>query len=205
MSAAPGRSQASSHRSPQGEGTPVSAHLSRLLLASLIALPFASATGWCADLEVIHDGAGSVPLGTYYGHLVSGVDQAGVLPGTRFPLTTALKPGRLISAGSGDGLFDTHWLAHPIFVLGTDDLSFQWLQQHRQTLQTLGASGLVIEASSETKFKDLQAFAGGVSVAPVRGPWLEQKLLSAGISRYPIVVMPDGRITDTAEPEGRVK
>ena len=186
----------------------MSAHLSRLLVAALIALPtlpFVPVTGWCADLEVIHDGAGSVPLGTYYGHLVSGVDQAGVLPGTRFPLTTALKPGRLVAGDAGKGLFDAHWLAHPIFVLGTDDLSFQWLQQHRQTLQALGASGLVIEASSETKFKDLQSFAGGVSVAPVRGPWLEQKLLSGRIGTYPLVVMPDGRITDTPEPEGRVK
>ncbi|MBU4507805.1 MAG: DTW domain-containing protein, partial [Gammaproteobacteria bacterium] len=36
MSAAPGRSQASSHRSPQGEGTPVNAHaVSRLRTARL--------------------------------------------------------------------------------------------------------------------------------------------------------------------------
>lgn len=170
-----------------------------VLAAQLAVLP----AGVCAaDLEVIHDGAGVVPAGTYYGHLVSGVDQAGVLPGTSFPLKTRLKPGALSADAKGDGLFDAHWLAHPIFVLGTDPESFRWLQQHRQTLGELGASGLVIEAGSETLFKDLQAFAGGLSVAPVRGPWLEQRLLSAGISTYPLVVMPDGRITKAPNVKG---
>lgn len=163
---------------------------------TLAALPLAAR---CADLVVIHDGAGSVPLGTYYGHLVAGVDQPGVLPGTTFPLASRLKPGRLMDSQLGQGLFDAHWLAHPIFVLGTDPGSFQWLQLHRQTLTELGASGLVIAASTEYIFKDLQAFAGGLSLAPVRGDWLEQKLLSAGISTYPLVVMSDGRITESPE------
>lgn len=163
---------------------------------TLAALPLAAR---CADLVVVHDGAGSVPLGTYYGHLVAGVDQPGVLPGTTFPLASRLNPGRLIDHHLGQGLFDAHWLAHPIFVLGTDPVSFQWLQMHRQTLTEQGASGLVIEADSETVFKDLQAFAGGLSLAPVRGDWLEQKLLSEGIVNYPLVVMPDGRITESPE------
>lgn len=163
---------------------------------TLAALPLAAR---CADLVVIHDGVGSVPLGTYYGHLVAGVDQPGVLPGTTFPLVSRLEPGRLMDSHLGQGLFDAHWLAHPIFVLGTDPGSFQWLQLHRQTLTELGASGLVIAASTEYDFKDLQAFAGGLSLAPVRGDWLEQKLLSAGIVNYPLVVMPDGRITESPE------
>ncbi len=171
----------------------------RLATLLLTALP---AFVGAADLEVIHDGAGAVPAGIYYGHLVSGVDQAGVLPGTKFPLTTRLKPGVLSVDARGEGLFDAHWMAHPIFVLGTDPGSFQWLQQHRQTLGALGASGLVIEAGSEALFKDLQAFSGGLSVAPVRGPWLEQRLLSAGISTYPLVVMPDGRITKAPNVKG---
>ena len=167
--------------------------LARLSLVALTALPLAAP---CADLTVIHDGAGSVPLGTYFGHMVAGVDQPGVLPGTKFPLASRLQPGQFANGKVGKGLFEAHWLAHPIFVLGTDILSFQWLQLHRQTLTELGASGLVIAASSETDFKDLQAFAGGLSLAPVRGEWLEQKLMSAGIAVYPLVVMPDGRISN---------
>ncbi|EWS66262.1 integrating conjugative element protein, family [Hydrogenophaga sp. T4] len=112
--------------------------LARLSLVALTALPLAAP---CADLTVIHDGAGSVPLGTYYGHLVAGVDQPGVLPGTKFPLASRLQPGQLANGKVGKGLFEAHWLAHPIFVLGTDKLSFQWLQLHRQTLTELGASG----------------------------------------------------------------
>ncbi|EWS66261.1 integrating conjugative element protein, family [Hydrogenophaga sp. T4] len=55
----------------------------------------------------------------------------------------------------------------------------------------------MIEAGSETDYKDLQAFAGGLSLAPVRGDWLERKLMSAGITVYPLVVMPDGFITNS--------
>lgn len=169
-----------------------------LCLAVLTAF---SSCAWGADLTVIHDGPGSVPVGTYFGHLVAGVEQRGVLPGTRFPLVSRLKaelspnPTEL-----GQGLFDSKWLAHPIFVLGTDLLSFQWLQLHRQTLIELGASGLVVAAPGEVDFKDLQAFAGGLSLAPARGDWLEKKLLSVGIKTYPLVVMPDGRISNTPAP-----
>lgn len=170
-----------------------------VVLAVLAAWPV---LGNSADLVVIHDGPGTVPAGTYYGHLVSGVDQAGVLPGTQFPMTTRLKPGPLASDAAGQGLFDANWLAHPIFVLGSDLMSFRWLQQHRQTLTDMGAAGLVIEASTEAAFKDLQAFAGGLSISPVRGPWLEQKLLSARIASYPLVVMPDGRISGSPELRG---
>jgi len=168
----------------------LSVDLSMVLLAGI------PMVAQCADLTVIHDGAGSVPMGTYYGHLVTGVNQPGVLPGTTFPMVTRLKPGRLPDHVVRQGLFKANWLAHPIFVLGTDILSFQWLQLHRQTLTELGASGLVIAASDETDFKDLQSFAGGLALAPVRGDWLEQKLLSARIATYPLVVMPDGRITN---------
>jgi hypothetical protein len=41
--------------------------------------------------------------------------------------------------------------------------------------------------------------AAGLAIAPVRGPWLEQRLVSGGIRTYPLVLMPDGRITSNPE------
>jgi integrating conjugative element protein (TIGR03765 family) len=167
--------------------------------AAVILLSALSGVGHSADLTVIYEGKGTVPLGTYFGHLIGGVDQAGVLPGTQFPLVSRLQPGPLASETLGQGLFAANWMAHPIFVVGGDARSLRWLEQHRQTLHKLGASGLVVTASSERAFKEVQAMAGGLAVAPVRGSWLEQKLLSGGIQSYPLVLMPDGRIT--ADPD----
>jgi integrating conjugative element protein (TIGR03765 family) len=168
-------------------------------MAAVILLGAVSMLGHSADLTVIYEGAGTVPLGTYYGHFIAGVDQEGVLPGTQFPLVSKLQPGQLASQSLGQGLFAANWMAHPVFVLGGDAISLQWLQQHRLTLDKLGASGLVIAASNERAFKEVQQLAGGLAIAPVRGQWLEQKLLSGGIERYPLVLMPDGRITSNPQ------
>ena len=52
-----------------------------------------------AQPVVIHSGNGAVPMGTYLGHLVAGVDQPGVLEGLRFPIrAVGMAPGVLSEA-----------------------------------------------------------------------------------------------------------
>ena len=146
---------------------------------------------------VIHSGAGAVPMGTYLGHLVAGVDQAGVLEGVRFPIRSGMVPGVLseAQAQAARHLFRPEWLAHPVFLVGTDPLSRQWLAQHRQALIALGASGLVVQAESERAFKQVQQLAGGASLAPMVGDWLTSALRGAGVKTYPLLVLADGRLT----------
>lgn len=148
---------------------------------------------------VIHAGPGSVPMGTYLGHLVAGVDQAGVLEGVQFPIRTGMSPGALsdAQAQAARALFRAEWLAHPVFLVGTDPLSRQWLSQHRQSLIEMGASGLVVQAESERAFKQMQQLAGGASLAPMVGDWLTTALLAAGVHSYPLLVLADGRLTST--------
>lgn len=148
---------------------------------------------------VIHSGAGAVPMGTYLGHLVAGVDQAGVLEGVRFPIRSGMVPGVLseAQAQAASGLFRPEWLAHPVFLVGTDPLSRQWLSQHRQALIALGASGLVVQAESERAFKQVQQLAGGASLAPMVGDWLTTTLRRAGVQTYPLLVLADGRLTSS--------
>lgn len=148
---------------------------------------------------VIHSGAGAVPMGTYLGHLVAGVDQAGVLEGVRFPIRSGMVPGVLseAQARTASGLFRPEWLAHPVFLVGTDPLSRQWLSQHRQALIALGASGLVVQAESERAFKQVQQLAGGASLAPMVGDWLTTTLRRAGVQTYPLLVLADGRLTSS--------
>lgn len=148
---------------------------------------------------VIHSEAGAVPMGTYLGHLVAGVDQAGVLEGVRFPIRSGMVPGVLseAQARTASGLFRPEWLAHPVFLVGTDPLSRQWLSQHRQALIALGASGLVVQAESERAFKQVQQLAGGASLAPMVGDWLTTTLRRAGVQTYPLLVLADGRLTSS--------
>jgi integrating conjugative element protein (TIGR03765 family) len=146
---------------------------------------------------VIHSGKGAVPMGTYLGHLVAGVDQAGVLEGVKFPIRSDLRPGVLSDAQAQGtrGLFRPQWMAHPVFLVGTDPLSRQWLSQHRQSLIELGASGIVVQAESERTFKEMQQLAGGASLAPMAGDWLTAALRGAGAPFYPLVILADGRLT----------
>lgn len=152
-----------------------------------------------AQPVVIHSGAGAVPMGTYLGHLVAGVDQAGVLEGVRFPIRTDMRPGVVSDAQAlaARGLFRPEWLAHPVFLVGTDPLSRQWMSQHRQTLIDIGASGLVVQAETERAFKQMQQLAGGAALAPMVGDWLTASLLAAGVPSYPLVILADGRLTST--------
>lgn len=163
-------------------------------LAGLVGAAFCSMA--LSQPEVIHAGPGAVPMGTYLGHLVAGVDQAGVLEGVRFPIRSDMRPGVVSDAQAlaARGLFRPEWLAHPVFLVGTDPLSRQWLSQHRQALIEIGASGLVVQAETERAFKQMQQLAGGASLAPMVGDWLTASLRGAGVPFYPLVILADGRL-----------
>jgi integrating conjugative element protein (TIGR03765 family) len=149
-----------------------------------------------AGLEVIAEAGQSVPVSPYLGHLLSGRDQPGVLPGVRFPLSTQLKADtaaadRHTSARTA-AVFNPSWMVQPIFVLGTDTSSLQWVQRHRHTLLSQGATGVVVQASSEREFKALQSLVPELTLVPAVGPWLEQALMAAGVSHYPLWVDAQG-------------
>lgn len=172
-------------------------HMLHLSHVALLALGLIVNTA-LAQPVVIHSGDGVVPMGTYLGHLVAGVDQPGVLEGLRFPArAVGMAPGVLSDsqAQAARGMFKAEWLAHPVFVVGTDPLSRQWMTQHRQALIELGASGLVVQAESERAFKELQKLAGGAALAPVVGDWLPVLLRGAGVQSYPLVILADGRLS----------
>lgn len=170
----------------------------RKAIRDAIALLAIIAPVWAhsADLEVINDGKGSVPAAIYYAHLLSGVDQPGVLAGVRFPIRSLLTPGA-VNATSEPSVFDARWLGQPIFVIGTDEASAEWLKRHLETLNRMGAAGLVIAAASEAAFKTVQALAGPLPLSPVTDDWLEQRLTAAHITHFPLLIMGDGRITGT--------
>ncbi|MFN3493257.1 MAG: PFL_4695 family integrating conjugative element protein [Hydrogenophaga sp.] len=171
----------------------------RQLRTSIPALCVALSLAWAwtpmaawAGLVVIAEAGPSVPVTPYLGHLLAGRDQPGVLPGVKFPLSSQLQADPVAAArdtaARTAAVFNPAWMVQPIFVLGTDTPSREWLQRHRHSLLSQGATGVVVQAGSEREFKAMQSMVPELTLIPAVGPWLEKTLMAAGVSHYPLWV-----------------
>ena len=52
----------------------------------------------------------------------------------------------------------------PFFLVGSDPFSLQWLTTHRETLKSLGASGLLVQAETEEDVRRVVNAARGLSI-----------------------------------------
>jgi integrating conjugative element protein (TIGR03765 family) len=151
-----------------------------------------------AGLITIHEGGPTVPIGQYLAALYS---QQAPAPSTApppsasdlpvaFPIETpSMQPGRLSTQVQ---LRTAGWLAAPMFIIGDDPLSRQWLTANRQRLQRLGASGLVVNAASAQAFRALRTLAPELPLAPGS---IEELARQAHLTVYPLFVGVDGRVT----------
>lgn len=83
-------------------------------------------------------------------------------------------------------------LPNPVFLIGSDDFSKQWLLRHRDRLARIGASGLVVNVSDLEAFRHLKSLALGVPLAPASGEDLA-KLLK--LTRYPVLIQTTGEVS----------
>ncbi|AZC90183.1 integrating conjugative element protein [Pseudomonas carnis] len=72
-----------------------------------------------------------------------------------------------------------------LFLIGDDPRSHAWLQRRLPDLQRLGAAGLVVNVESANALQALRDRAPGLSLTPVPGDDLAQRL---GLSRYPVLI-----------------
>lgn len=75
----------------------------------------------------------------------------------------------------------------PFFLVGDDDLSRQWLASRGETLQRLGAVGLVVNVASAERLAVIRSWTGGLAVSPVVGDDLAARL---GLAHYPVLITP---------------
>jgi integrating conjugative element protein (TIGR03765 family) len=151
-----------------------------------------------AGVTTIHEGGPTVPIGHYLaafftqepGPVPSATPApTGALP-LAFPVRTALmRPGRLHSPVTLPG---GAWLTTPMFIVGDDAQSRQWLAIHREKLRRLGASGLVVNVATLEAFQSLRAVAPAVPMAPGSAEELAQH---TRLSVYPLFVSTDGQIS----------
>lgn len=77
----------------------------------------------------------------------------------------------------------------PFFLIGSDTVSLQWLAYHRDTLRSLGAVGMLVQADTEADVRRVADVAQGLSITLGSGSDLAAAL---GIERYPVLITPDG-------------
>ena len=166
-------------------------------LPGLGAAALISATGF-AGVTTIHGGGPTLPIGEYLIGLRipepatppgPGPVRAASMP-MAFPITTpSMRPGplqmpmRLRTAGG---------LLAPMFIVGDDPGSKQWLSANRAALHRLGATGLVVNVASLHAFRSLRALAPEVAMVPGS---IETLARQAGLAVYPLFVAADGRIS----------
>lgn len=73
----------------------------------------------------------------------------------------------------------------PLFLVGDDELSRNWLHQRAGSLRALGAVGLVVNVESAEGLARLRGMAPDLTLSPAFGDDLAQRL---GIRHYPVLI-----------------
>jgi len=77
----------------------------------------------------------------------------------------------------------------PVFIIGDDDLSRQWLAQRGAELTRLNATGFVVNVADQDRLKALQALLPGSDMVPVSGSDLARRLQ---LIHYPLIITEKG-------------
>ena len=77
------------------------------------------------------------------------------------------------------------YLPSPLFLIGTDAVSIQWVSNHRQALIKVGAVGLIVNSTSPSDLKHVINASEGLQVTPASGSELSKQL---NLKHYPILI-----------------
>ena len=100
---------------------------------------------------------------------------------SRWPLTSHLTVGKVTArplplAGK---------LHTPIFIMGSDKASRQWLQKKKPALLAMGAKGVLVESPSHQYFKQIVAMAKPLALEAMAIDDIAQKL---NLKHYPAII-----------------
>lgn len=97
-----------------------------------------------------------------------------------FPIhTPELSPGEVMATPT------QLLLPQPLFIIGCDARSRQWLSQFSGRLQQIGAVGLVVEAETLADYQAMVALAPGLRLSPAPASQLAQQL---ALRHYPVLI-----------------
>jgi integrating conjugative element protein (TIGR03765 family) len=95
-------------------------------------------------------------------------------------ITPELTPGNVVPK-----TLSIPYLERPVFIIGADALSLQWLQRHRERLNTLHAVGLVVNVETAEQLAQLKQQAAPLELVALSGSELAQQF---GLSHYPVLI-----------------
>jgi integrating conjugative element protein (TIGR03765 family) len=109
----------------------------------------------------------------------------------RLPVhTPELSPGTIQSRRFPEALRRyTVFLDRPLFLIGADPLSRQWLIRHRTRLAQIGAVGLLVEVRTQADLTAIGAIGGDLPIAPASASELAGVL---GLRHYPVLISAEG-------------
>jgi len=163
----------------------------RFLLATLVLW-----SGFAvAELAVIYDSGATKPLAPYLeafselpaaaaveaqpGDSLGAADLRRLLP----IRTPALTPGRVTPRPLS--LPNGATLPRPLFLIGADPQSRQWLEMHRERLAEIHAVGMLVNAESVADLEAIAAIARGLPILPASATDIAETL---GLNHIPVLI-----------------
>lgn len=151
-----------------------------------------ASTGLHAEPPVIHDTGTARPLSDYVEPIEPTPRPPTASPSGSADFTQALFPVKTPELTPGpvtSSALNLPQLRQPVFLVGADPLSRDWLFRHRDRLRDLNAVGLLVEAASAEEYAAMVALASGLRLVPVSGSELAAALK---LTHYPVLISRGG-------------
>lgn len=140
-------------------------------------------------LTVIYDSGDTLPLEPYLPKRAPREDvtipeKKGQLP-FNLPITTpSMQPGKVTVTPK-----ELRYLQRPLFFVGADQASRDWLAAKRKQLVSIGAVGLLVEAKDYQEIEAVLKIAEGLRLVPASAEGFATRL---GLTHYPILLSKEG-------------
>ena len=145
-----------------------------------------------AELTVIYDSGDTQPLAPYLEVFESADPVPRQSPTITLPRLGAADPEAWLpiqSTGLTPGAVQPRAIhrpfSRPVFLIGADAYSLQWLQANRDRLQEVGAVGMLVQADTLEDLRTVAQLADGLAILPASATDIARAL---GIKHYPVLI-----------------
>lgn len=156
-------------------------------LMGILCVALGVGAGAREPLIVIYDSGDTLPLAPYLP--TPRQNSTPQEPKTQWPfslpiLTPSMNVGRVTVTPKA-----LRYLQQPLFLIGADPVSREWLTAKREQLIRVGAVGLLIEAKDRQDVEAVLAIADGLRLVPASAEGFAAQL---GLTHYPILLSKAG-------------
>lgn len=79
-------------------------------------------------------------------------------------------------------------LPHPIFIIGSDSNTKDWLKQHIEQLKQLQAVGFLVQAQNQHDLEAMKLIVDGLTLVPLSGNAIAERF---NLPHYPVLLLQD--------------